>query len=41
MPDTFDGEVCLAITLMILGFLAILVIERWAKREDQGSIGRQ
>ena len=40
MPDALDGEVCLAIMLMILGFLGILVIERWAKREDQESIGR-
>ena len=41
MPDTFDGEVFLAITLMIVGFLAILVIERWAKSEDQENTGRQ
>jgi len=33
MPDTFGGEFYLAIALMVLGFLGILIIERWAKRE--------
>ena len=33
LPDTFEGEFYFAIALMVLGFLAILVIERWAKRE--------
>jgi putative membrane protein len=33
MPDTYGGEFYFAIALMILGFLAILTIERWAKRE--------
>jgi putative membrane protein len=33
MPDTYGGEFYFAIALMILGFLAILAIERWAKRE--------
>lgn len=33
MPDTFNGEFCFAITLMVLGFLGILILERWAKRE--------
>ncbi|MGD9139366.1 MAG: DUF368 domain-containing protein [Desulfobacterales bacterium] len=35
MPDSFDGEVCFAIILMILGFGVILVLERWAKRGGQ------
>ena len=38
MPDSFDGEVCFAIILMILGFLGILIIERWANREGQENI---
>ncbi len=33
MPDTFGGEFYFAIALMVLGFLAILAIERWAKGE--------
>jgi putative membrane protein len=33
MPDTSGGELYFAIALMVLGFLAIWVIERWAKRE--------
>ena len=32
MPDTFGGELYFATALMVLGFLAILIIERWAKR---------
>jgi putative membrane protein len=40
IPDSFNGEVCFAIILMILGFLGILVIERWAKREGQENIGQ-
>ena len=33
MPESFGGEFYFAIGLMILGFLAILLIEKWAKRE--------
>ena len=40
LPDSFDGEVWIAIILMILGFLGILIIERWAKMEGQENIGR-
>ncbi len=35
IPDTFNGEFYFAITLMVLGFLGILILERWAKREAQ------
>ena len=41
MPDTFDSEFSLAIFLMIIGFLAILAIERWAKRESRRHTGQQ
>ena len=33
MPNAFGGEFYFAIALMALGFLGILVIERWAKAE--------
>ena len=33
MPDVFGGEIYIAIALMTLGFLGILIIERWAKAE--------
>jgi hypothetical protein len=33
MPDAFGVELYFAITLMVIGFLGILVIERWAKGE--------
>ncbi len=33
MPDTCGAEFFFAIALMVLGFLAILAIERWAKGE--------
>ena len=33
MPDDFGGEFYFALALMTLGFLGILIIERWAKAE--------
>jgi putative membrane protein len=33
MPDKFGGEFYFAVILMLLGFIAILIIERLAKRE--------
>ena len=41
MPDTFGGELYFAIALMVLGFLGILVIERWARGENEKGVGRQ
>jgi hypothetical protein len=33
MPDAFGSEFYFAIALMTLGFLGILIIEKWAKVE--------